>query len=165
MESSLKVEGLDDMHKQLQILLGLGSEKEVQSALMYASTPMFKQVKEAAPAADQAYYRYYRGSAKKRRAGNPDNSRRLVTPGTLKKAVARKRVRLERSVGVGIYIRSKAFYWRFIEYGTPTITAVPFIRPAYDFNKELSVERFKTKMRQRLKQVVNRQLNQLVDED
>lgn len=165
MESSLRVEGLDDMHKQLQILLGLGSATEVQSALMYASTPMFKQIKETALAADDAYYRYYRGSDRKRRAGSPDGSRRLVIPGTLKKSIARKRVRLERSVGVGIYIKSRAFYWRFIENGTPSIRAVPFIRPAYDFNKQLSVERFKTKLRQRLAQVLNRQLNALEDED
>lgn len=157
MDISTKFEGVQDLTSQLEKLESLAKQERLtQNALFFASKPMVDEIKLKAPVADKEYYRYYRGSARSRRKGNPQNSRKLITPGTLKKSVARKRLRLERSVGVGIYIKNKAFYWRFIENGTPNFVAVPFIRPAFDKNKQKSLERFKQRYRKYIDAIVQR---------
>ncbi|MDH0655941.1 HK97 gp10 family phage protein [Acinetobacter johnsonii] len=157
MDISTKIEGMQDLTSQLEKLETLAKqEKLTQNALFFASKPIVDEIKLKAPVAEKDYYRYYRGSARSRRKGNPQSSRKLIKPGTLKKSVARKRLRLERSVGVGIFIKNKAFYWRFIERGTPNYVAVPFIRPAFDQYKEKSVERFKQRYRKYIEAVVQR---------
>lgn len=154
---SASIAGLDDLKKQMQAMTTLAKDKQLtQNALFYASKPMFDEIKANAPKAEKAYFRYYRGSFKSRLAGNPKNSRKLVKPGTLKKSIARKRVRIDGSVGVGIYIKSKAFYGRFAENGTPYFAAKPFIRPAYDSLKEQSVERFKERYGEYVQKIIER---------
>lgn len=146
MEFDFQIEGLSDLTAQLQNLEKLGKQKQLtQNALFHASKEMFDEIKQQAPKAEKAYYRYYRGSVKARLSGNPQNSRKLMRPGNLRKNIARKRIRVNGGVAIGIWIKPKAFYFRFIEYGTPTIRAVPFIRPAYDRHKEEAVSRFKEK--------------------
>ena len=146
MDFDFKIDGFSDLAEQLASLVTLAKQKQLtQNALFYASEPMFDEIKKNAPRAEKAYYRYYRGSLRQRKRGNAQNSRKLKRPGTLRRNVARKRIRIDGKVAVGIYIKQKAFYYRFIERGTPKIKAVPFIRPAYDRYKEWSVERFKQK--------------------
>jgi HK97 gp10 family phage protein len=55
---------------------------------------------------------------------------------------------------VGIHIGKKAFYWRFVEFGTRFLTARPFVRPAYDAEKDATVTRFGNRLRQELDQYV-----------
>lgn len=146
MDFSFKIEGMDNLKSQLQEMVKLGKEKQLtQNALFYASKPMFDEVKQNAPKAEKAYFRYYK------------DSRKLVRPGTLRRNVGRKRIRLDGSVGVGIYIKPKAFYFRFMEKGTPTQLAVPFIRPAYDRHKEEAVKRFKEKYAEYVQKIIQRQ--------
>ena len=155
MDISTKIEGMQDLTSQLEKLETLAKqEKLTQNALFFASKPIVDEIKLKAPVAEKDYYRYYRGSARSRRKGNPQSSRKLIKPGTLKKRVARKRLRLARSVGGGIFIKNKAFYWRFIERGTPNYVAVPFIRPAFDQYKENYVDRFKQRYRNYIEAVV-----------
>lgn len=49
---------------------------------------------------------------------------------------------------VGRGTKQKIFprYWHFIEKGTVKMQAVPFLRPAFDNNKDKAVERFKEKL-------------------
>ncbi|MHA3057748.1 HK97-gp10 family putative phage morphogenesis protein [Acinetobacter sp. ANC 4641] len=161
MDISVQFEGLDDLAKQMERMTTLAKQRQLtQNALFYASKPMLDEVKKQAPKAEKAYYRYYRGSASSRLAGNPQGSRVLKKPGTLRKNITRQRVRLaDGSVGVGILVKNKAFYWRFLEYGTPNMVAVPFLRPAFDHNKEDAVERFKERYREYLQKIIeHRQL-------
>ena len=46
-----------------------------------------------------------------------------------------------------------AFYGRFVEYGTAKSAPQPFLRPAYDQNKERAVEAIKDRIEKRLKKV------------
>lgn len=145
MDVSTKIIGFDDVKSQMQALVTLAKERQLtQNALFYASKPMFDEIKQNAPRAEKAYFRYYK------------NSRKLVRPGTLRRNVARKRIRLDGSVGVGIYVKRKAFYSRFMERGTATQPAEPFIRPAYDHHKDEAVERFKEKYREYVRNIIER---------
>ncbi len=158
MELSCEVEGLEELQQQLAGLVNLAKQKSItQSVCRFALKELHADVVSDAPRAEEAYYRYYRGSAKARRAGNPQNSRKLMQPGKLKGAIKFKRVKLDKSVGVGIYVLNRAFYWRFIEYGTPRMAADPFLRNNFDSHKERVVERFKASYARRIKNIIKKQ--------
>lgn len=145
-ESSVEVEGLDDLTKQLARLVSLGKQQQyVMNAASYALSPMVKEVKRLAPKAESEYIRYRNGRKDK------------IKPGGLKKAISRKRVKLEKSRGVALKIKyNMAFYWRFLEYGTPTMAAVPFIRPGFDAKKTEALQRFKDRYRSYVDDVIQR---------
>lgn len=158
MDISVELEGLDDLAKQLQQLESLAKNKSLTyKALFQASKPMLDEVKRLAPKAEKAYFRYFNKSGNK--------SKILQKPGKLKKSIKRKRVKLADSTGVSIFsapIKSgmagkyNVFYWRFLEYGTPKMAAVPFIRPAFDHKKEESLDLFKQRYREYVQAVIDR---------
>ncbi|ELW82084.1 bacteriophage protein, PF04883 family [Acinetobacter sp. WC-743] len=160
---SVRVDGLDDLTQQLQQLESLGKQKQLtQNALFYASKPMLDEVKALAPKAEKAYYRYWKGRKSDDYAGK---ERKLVKPGKLKKSIKRRRVKIEGSAAIGIYVGGTkwlndpnyyAFYWRFLEYGTPNLPATPFIRPSFDKHKEQAVERFKERYREYVNKITQR---------
>lgn len=47
-----------------------------------------------------------------------------------------------------------AFYWFYLEFGTIKMAARPFLRPAFEKKKYEAIEKFKEKMRERLRQLV-----------
>lgn len=145
-ETSVEVEGLDDLTKQLTRLVSLAKQQQyVMNAASYALSPIVKEVKRLAPKAESEYIRYRNGRKDK------------VKPGGLKKAISRKRVKLEKSRGVALQIKyNKAFYWRFLEYGTPNMAAIPFIRPGFDTKKSEALQRFKDRYRSYVDDVIQR---------
>lgn len=155
---SAEVQGMDDLAEQLSKLVNAAAgKKQVHNALMAASLPMVKKIRQRAPKAGRSYYRYYRGSARQRAAGNAQASRKEVQPGGLRKAIARKRIKTARGVAVGIYIKPNAFYWRFFEYGTPHMPAEPFIRNSFDEDAPAAVDTFKTRLRDNIDKIKQRQ--------
>lgn len=143
---SVEVEGLDDLTKQLTRLVSLAKQQQyVMNAASYALSPIVKEVKRLAPKAESEYIRYRNGRKDK------------IKPGGLKKAISRKRVKLEKSRGVALQIKyNKAFYWRFLEYGTPNMAAIPFIRPGFDTKKSEALQRFKDRYRSYVDDVIQR---------
>ena len=158
MTVTVEIEGMEDLHKQLSNLVNLAKEKRItQNVAMFAIKEMYDEIRDNAPIAEESYFRYYRGSQRARRKGNAQNSRRLVQPGTLRRSIARKRVKLEKSVGVGIYVKLAAFYWRFMEYGTPNMVAKPIFRPSFDTKKEIAVSRFRVRYKKYIDQIIKKQ--------
>ncbi|WFF40397.1 hypothetical protein EVC62_02155 [Salinicola endophyticus] len=49
-----------------------------------------------------------------------------------------------------------AFYWRFIEYGTSTIPAAPFIRPSFDAKQEEAARAAFAKLNESIDRVLTR---------
>lgn len=151
MDISSQVIGLDDLNQQLQALTNLAGEKlKTQKATFDAAKVFQDEVKKQAPKAAATYYRYY----SKRRHGS--NNKKLMKPGTLKKSVSRKRVKFNNNIGTAIIIKSKAFYWRFIEYGTPNMPAVPFIRPSFELKKQEALDKFKERYRVYVQEIIER---------
>lgn len=156
-ETSVEIEGLDDLTKQLQQLESLAKQKTLTyKAMFFATKPMLDEVKRLAPKSEKAYFRYYRKNGK---------SRVLQTPGKLKKSIKRRRVKLDSSIGVAIYSgpikhgeakKYNVFYWRFLEYGTPNMAAIPFIRPGFDTKKSEALQRFKDRYRSYVDDVIQR---------
>lgn len=144
-EGSVEVKGLKELDEKLQ---GLGNElagKALYSALNRALTPVVKDAKKLARVAEEAHFQQQRGGPV------------LVRPGLLKSAIRKKRLPKKEHVGelkngavMGIYIgkgtKQKIFpnYWHFIEYGTATVPAYPYLAPAFDKNVEVMINIFKT---------------------
>lgn len=148
---SAQVLGLDDLNQQLQALTTLAGEKQKTQKATFEAAKVFQdEVKKQAPKAESAYYRYY----SKKKHGS--NNRKLMKPGTLKKSVSRKRVKFDNNVGTAIMIKPKAFYWRFIEYGTPNLVAVPFIRVSFELKKQEALNKFKEKYRIYVQEIIER---------
>lgn len=150
-EVSAQVIGLEDLNQQLQALTTLAGEKQKTQKATFEAAKVFQdEVKKQAPKAESAYYRYY----SKKKHGS--NNRKLMKPGTLKKSVSRKRVKFDNNVGTAIMIKPKAFYWRFIEYGTPNLVAVPFIRVSFELKKQEALNKFKEKYRIYVQEIIER---------
>lgn len=148
---SAQVLGLDDLNQQLQALTTLAGEKQKTQKATFEAAKVFQdEVKKQAPKAESAYYRYF----SKKKHGS--NNRKLMKPGTLKKSVSRKRVKFDNNVGTAIMIKPKAFYWRFIEYGTPNLVAVPFIRVSFELKKQEALNKFKEKYRIYVQEIIER---------
>lgn len=47
-----------------------------------------------------------------------------------------------------------AFYWRFLEYGSSRMRARPFIRPAYEAQKQQALQAMKTKLSEKISEAL-----------
>lgn len=169
---SMEIYGLEELEAKLAEMDNDMAGKALYGALNFASSPMVKEAKQRAPATEQAYRRYMssgQGEATytttllgKKRKGKSKKAKRgegkfeVQQPGTLRRSIRRQRLRKirefnEGGAAVGIFIKNKRsdlppYYWYFVEYGTSKMPAVPFLRPAFDNNVDLAVDRFKTKL-------------------
>jgi HK97 gp10 family phage protein len=50
-----------------------------------------------------------------------------------------------------------SFYWRFVEFGTSKMSAKPFMRPAFDTQKEKAVERIREYLAARIEKEATKQ--------
>lgn len=148
----MEILGLDELDRKLGLLDDKLAGKALYSALGFALTPVVKEAKTRASKADEPHTMTY-----------PNGKTVDVDPGLLKSAIRKRRVPKKEMVGefatgaaMGVYIgkgtKQKVYpnYWHFIEYGTPTFPAAPFIRPAFDNNVELMLERFGDKLNQNI---------------
>lgn len=150
--ASIEVQGLDELERKLGELDNKMAGKALYSALSFALTPVIKEQKSRAAKADEPHQMTY------------SNGKKVdVQPGLLSTASRKRRVPKKEMVGefaegaaMGTYIgkgtKQKLYpnYWHFIEYGTSTQPATPFIRPSFDNNIELIIDRFSTKLNQNI---------------
>lgn len=176
MKISAKIEGLKELDAALGELDKDLRGRAMYQALNFATNPMLKEVKQRAPATEAAYRRYMssgqgekttvvtkNGKTKKgksKRAKRGEGRYVIQQAGILRKSIRRQRLtknsreRHRAAVGIGIELKGKtgetAFYWHMVERGTVKMPAVPFLRPAFDHNKDAAVERFKQKLGERI---------------
>jgi len=82
------------------------------------------------------------------RARNPDAT------GKTEKAIISKYVKKESDNFKQTYIvavHKRAWYWRFVEFGTVKLAARPFMRPAFESNKSKLVDAIRTKIAAQIK--------------
>lgn len=136
------VAGLIELQDALHQLAPRIARKHLRKAVMAAARVVRDEAKGRAPV--------YHGAVSK---GHPP-------PGTLKRAITAARsnsasgpgrevvnvfVRQAKNGSVGqknikAYSRLDAYYWRFVEFGTSKMAANPFMRPAFESNKERCVD-------------------------
>lgn len=75
-------------------------------------------------------------------------------PGFLKKNITDVRQRVRRDIEARkVGVRKRAYYWRFLEFGTARMAARPFIRPAVEAKAVQAVGAFKDRFAAGLLQV------------
>lgn len=136
------VEGLREIMEAMQALGPRVSRKHLRRSVMAGGRIVRDEAKGRAP--------MYHGKVAK---GHPP-------PGTLKRAIAAARSNRSSGPGkevVNIYVRQAkngsvgdakikayskldAYYWRMVEFGTSKMAAQPFLRPAFEANKERCVD-------------------------
>ena len=97
-----------------------------------------------------------------------DVSKGHPPPGTLRRAIYQKQIRelsdnQTQVFFVGVRQGKKyqkqgkkgslsqdAYYWRFVEFGTRTMAARPFLRPAFEASKMAAIERMKAYLIERI---------------
>lgn len=148
---SCEVLGLDEMERKLGLLENKLAGKAIYGALGYALTPVVKDAKKFAAKAKEPHTVVYSNGKKVE-----------VQPGLLRSAIKKRRVPKSEMKGefaegaaMGVYIgagRNKVYpnYWPRIERGTSTHPATPFIRPAFDNNVQLMIERFTQKLNENI---------------
>ena len=146
---SVEVQGLEELEAKLAELDNKLAGKAIYGALNYALTPVVKEAKQRARKAKEPHAMVI--NANKRKVE--------IQPGLLASAVKKRRVpksemkgEFAQGAAMGVYIgtgtKQKFYpqYWPFIEYGTSTQPATPFIRPAFDNNIDLMLSRFSEKL-------------------
>lgn len=149
--TSVEVLGLDELDRKLSELDNKLAGKAIYGALGYALTPVVKDAKKFASKAKEPHTVVY------------SNGKKIeVKPGLLRTAIKKRRVpksemkgEFAQGAAMGMYIgtgRNKVYpnYWHFIERGTSTQPATPFIRPAFDNNIDLMLSRFSEKLNENI---------------
>ena len=146
----VQVNGLTELDQALAGLTERLAKKAINGALSYAATPIIRDAKQSAAKAEQAHLMQYGSSYK------------MVQPGLLKESIRRRRLKkfelvsLGASAGVAVYVgkgtQQKLYprYWHFIEFGTSNMAAMPYLRPAFDRNRDVFIERFAKKLEQNI---------------
>jgi HK97 gp10 family phage protein len=120
----IRIEGLKELEMRLKALPQKIAGKALYSGLMAGAEVIRK---EAANRAPKKTGRLKRNIVKRREKAPPG---------------------LSASVVIGV--RKEAFYWRFVEFGTSKLPARPFLRPAFDTQKEAAAGRIAAKLRERI---------------
>jgi len=142
---SVKIEGLEELRATLQRLgRDAFTKPEVEAGLRAGGQVVRKEAIARAARADAPH-----------RLGR---SREIVQPGNLKRNIT---VRRNRNTGghfasVSVGVRSKAFYWRFLEFGTRKMRARPFLRPAFSGRQEPALAAIIERLKKRLDAAVRK---------
>jgi HK97 gp10 family phage protein len=132
---TIQITGLSELEKNLEQFPDRLAKNILSGAIRAGAVVIQNEARSRAPQAAEKHFRYYKGKL----TG-------VVIPGNLKKNI---KVRLaprssrERPIEYWVYVGKKAFYWRFMEFGTSKMSAKPFMRPAFETMKEKAIERMK----------------------
>lgn len=149
-EVDVEIEGLSELDEALAALTDRLAKKSIDGALSFAANPMVKDARQSATIAEADHLMKY-------------GSRYVqVRRGLLRESIRKRKLKkrelsaLGVSAGVAIYVgkstKQKLYprYWHFIEFGTSKMVSNPYLRPAFDRNKELVVQRFSQKLAQNI---------------
>lgn len=135
-----EVTGMAELSLKLSKLGKALGSKTLRQAAMAATTPVFKEIKAAAPVGKKAH-RTHKG--------------RLVAPGFLKRSVKRKsRVKHGRAT-VTIGVAGEAFYGvQFLDRGTKKISARNWFKKRFILNKPKMERSFKALLKEKIRKAI-----------
>ena len=140
MSESYKIEGLNELSKQLSTLGPKVGSKFLRSALMSSALPVVKAAKADVPTGKKPH-KTHKG--------------RLVAPGFAARNIAKRSAlsRDKRTAYVSIGVKREAHYAiSFLELGTKYIAKRPWLVKALERNKGAVISRFKAILRKKIEQ-------------
>lgn len=136
-----KIEGLKELTRKLAALSAMDQGKVIRNAGNAAGTVVVKRARATVPTGSVPH-KTYKG--------------RWVSPGFLSRSI-KKSSRLSRdknAVFVSIGVKGEAFYGtQFLELGTSTQPAQPWLRPALDDSKKQAIAIFREKILANIKKI------------
>lgn len=133
---TISITGLAELEKRLLDFPDKIARNILAGAIRAGAVVIQREARDRAPQSSEAHYLGKKGQ----------KSYALIQPGSLKKGV---KVRLaprksrERPIEYWVYVSSKIWYWKFVEFGTSKMAGKPFMRPAFEGMKELAVDRIR----------------------
>lgn len=178
----IKIKGLEEFEEKIHALRDeIGNKdtgKTLYNSLMYASTPMYNQIRANAPTTTSPYRRYMsngqgdgyyydkNGKKRRRRAKRGTGKYQIQDPGLYKKSIKRRRLTKGESANldgaaIAIYVAEgsgktfgSAYYWFFNEYGTKYQAAKPIFRPVFASGVGEAEDRFAKKLGERIDKIM-----------
>jgi len=145
---TISITGLAALEKRLEAFPDKLAKNVLRGAIRAGAAVIQKEAKRLAPVSPDAH-KLGKGS-----------KAMLIQPGHLKKNInIRSAKRKTRSVPVEywVYVSQKAWYWKFVEFGTAKMSMVPFMRPAFDTVRVTATERIREYLAARIeKEAVSR---------
>jgi HK97 gp10 family phage protein len=154
----IKVDGLKELEKALMELPKEIQGRPLRSAVSGAAGLIAKRAKEKVPVGEtgnlkSAIFRY-------RSRRNSATGRETFFVGIRQGKAQYKDTALNRRkgrVGKKYNTQGEAYYWRFLEFGTAKMSKKPFLRPAFEENKQGAVDI----MKERLRKAIDNQVKKL----
>ena len=149
MKIDAEVTGFEDLEELLRSLPEVAQRKVYRQALSAAATPILTLARRKAP------------TEKIRRNTVKKLNRRGSALGELTVSIVTRKA-YNPVTGVGSrkirpYGDKDAFYSVWYEFGSRTIAAKPYMRPAYDEGKAAALEKFRKTLKARLEAAIARQ--------
>jgi len=131
---SAEISGLAELDKALADLEVKTATKSLRGAMMYATTPLVKDMKSAAPVLSGELKESIKRRTKVDKKGRLKKNTATLSIGT----------RLKGDKGSG-FIKA-----HLLELGSKHQKAHPFIRPAFDRNKNIIIDRFAERLKRNI---------------
>ncbi len=153
MKFSIAAPGLKELQKELKKLPDEISVKFVKQAMTKAVKPIVTRATAAAPVDTGRLQMLVGVSARIVKGIKGRQDRVDVRVGPLvssKRQIANKLKKKAEGKIQGTVLTSGAWYGHFVEYGTTSQPAQPFLRPAFDAGKEEFIATFTAEVREKL---------------
>lgn len=138
---TISITGLADLEKRLEELPDRLAKNVLSGAIRAGAVVIQKEASRLAPQSSEPH-----------KLGKGAKAIE-IQPGFLKKSIrVRKapRSKASRPVEYWVYASKKAWYWKFVEFGTSKMASKPFMRPAFDSMKERAVEAIRDYLSKRI---------------
>lgn len=139
---TITISGLSELERRLQAFPDKLAKNMLSGAIRAGAVVIQKEARGRVPVGTEDHY-LGKGS-----------KRMHILPGNLRKNI---KVRLEprksRDVPITywVYVSNKtAWYWRFVEFGTSKMSSRPFMRPAFDVQKQKALEAIRSYLAARI---------------
>jgi HK97 gp10 family phage protein len=161
--AEVRLNGVDQLGRALENLPKVIAKKYLRRAMVAGMTPIKVEAQARAPVLKVADDRRIAGALRDAiilfRDRNPGASgaaeKYYVTIRKIKLNRAQKKiVRLLNNNGRSITVMGDAFYGRFPEFGTAKMAPMPFMRPAFESQKENALNAFTASLRESLPNIV-----------
>lgn len=156
----VQVRGLDQLLKNMEQLPRELVSKNgglVRSALFKATKRVREEARKRAPRDTGNLSRNVIAVRDKNPQANGASERFMITVRGKRWTKKAKEKAVRKSSGKIDYRRSgDAFYWRWVEFGTRFVRAQPFLRPAFEGEKEAALEDFKSSLATGITRVVRK---------
>lgn len=140
----VKVDGLEELGKALRDFPTVLAQKYLKRATFTAAALIEADAISRAPVRTgllKSKIAIFKRSSDGNTAHYAIGVRRLRLTRKVKRVL--KILRKANGGSSGVTIDDDAFYWRFLEFGTAKMSAHPFLRPAFEAQKEAAIEVFR----------------------